>query len=75
VFEVRSPSDRWTEILKKAAEYLHFGVAAVYVFDPEPERVHSYFPDQPEQILTAADELAGTGPLSGFRVPVAKFFE
>ena len=74
VFEVRSPSDRWSEILRKVAEYLQLGVPAVYVFDPEPARVHCYFPDQPEQILTVADEFVGTGTLAGFRVPVAKFF-
>lgn len=72
VFEVRSPSDRWSEVLGKVAEYLQFGVPAVYVFDPETERVHCYFPDQ---ILTIADEFAGIGPLAGFRVPVARFFE
>lgn len=75
VFEVRSPSDRWTEVLRKVAEYLQLGVPAVYVFDPEPERIHCYFPDEPERILTITDELAGVGPLAGFRFPVAKFFE
>ncbi|HEX5103439.1 MAG TPA: Uma2 family endonuclease [Pirellulaceae bacterium] len=74
VFEVRSPSDGWSKILRMVAEYLQLGVLAVYVFDSEMEQVHCYYPDKPEQILTAADELAGVGPLAGFRVPVAKFF-
>jgi Uma2 family endonuclease len=75
VFEVRSPGDRWSEILRKVSEYLLFGVPVVYLFDPETECIHCYFSDRPEQILSAADELVGHGVLSGFRVPVAKFFE
>jgi Uma2 family endonuclease len=75
VFEVQSASDRWSEVLRKVAEYLKFGVSAVYVFDSEAVRIHCYFPDAPEQILTTADDFVGVGLLSGFRVPVAKFFE
>ena len=75
IFEVRSPSDRWTEILRKVTEYLLLGVPAVYVLDPETSRVHCYFADRPETILDVDDEFVGIGPLAGFRVPVAKFFE
>lgn len=75
VFEVRSASDRWSEVLRKVNEYLQFGVPAVYVLNPETSRVHCYFQDRPDEILNAADELVGIGPLDGFRVPVAKFFE
>jgi Uma2 family endonuclease len=75
VFEVFSPSDRWREMLFKVSEYLQLGVLAVYVFDPDTNRVHCYFPDRPDEILNSSDELAGVGPLSGWRVPVARFFE
>jgi Uma2 family endonuclease len=75
VFEVMSASDRWSEVLRKVAEYLQLGVSAVYVFDSQSERVHCYFPDQPEQILTPAEEFVGIGALAGFSAPVAKFFE
>jgi Uma2 family endonuclease len=76
VFEVRSPSDRWKYIHQKVAEYLDLGVPAVYVLDPDSERVHCYSLDQPDEILTRGEELVvGDGPLAGFRVPVAKLFE
>ncbi|MDX1944800.1 MAG: Uma2 family endonuclease [Pirellulaceae bacterium] len=75
VFEVLSPSDRWSEVLRKVTEYLLMGVPAVYVLDPDTTRAHCYFPDRPEVILNGDDELVGIGPLSGWRVPVAKFFE
>ena len=75
VFEVLSPSDRWSEVLFKVSEYLQLGVLAVYVLDTDTSRVHCYFPDRPDEILNASDEFVGIGPLAGFRVPVARFFE
>lgn len=75
VFEVLSPSDRWSEVLKKVAEYLLCGVPAVYVLDPELSRIHCYYPNHPEEILERPQQLKGVGPLENFLVPVAKFFE
>jgi Uma2 family endonuclease len=75
IFEVRSPSDRWPEILAKVNEYLQLGVPAVYVLDTDTSRAHCYYQDRPNEVLNAADEFVGIGPLAGFRVPVAKFFE
>src|SRR5690348_12208093 len=43
VFEVRSPSDRWSEILTKVAEYLEAGVGTVCVLDPQTETAHLHF--------------------------------
>lgn len=74
IFEVRSPDDRWREILKKVAEYLQIGTPAFYVVDPEENEIRCYFPDRREQILSLADEFVGCGPLAGLRVP-ARFFE
>jgi Uma2 family endonuclease len=42
VFEVRSPSDRWSAITGKVAEYLTAGVLVVCVLDPETESVGIY---------------------------------
>ena len=75
VFEVLSPSDRWSEMLRKVSEYLLMGVPVAYVVDPETESVHCYFPARPEVILAKDEELIGTGALAGFRATVAKLFE
>jgi Uma2 family endonuclease len=75
VFEIRSPSDRSRDVLAKVNEYLQLGVLAVYVLDPDSDRVHCYYQDRPDEILEATDEMIGVGPLAGFRVSVAKFFE
>jgi Uma2 family endonuclease len=75
VWEVRSPSDRWSLILRKVAEYLDAGVLVVCVLDPQTETAHLYYPDQPSQILTADQELTFPTILPGFRVVVRRFFE
>ena len=75
VFEVRSPTDRSSELLVKISEYLELGVPAIYVLDPDTSRVHCYYQERADEILNATDEFVGIGPLAGFRVPVAKFFE
>src|SRR5262249_15506388 len=46
VFEVRSPDDRWGDILTKVDEYLRAGVTVVVVLDPEPETAHVFRSDQ-----------------------------
>jgi Uma2 family endonuclease len=73
VFEVLSPSDRWSEVHRKVAEYLLMGVPAVYVLDPDLERVQCYYPNSPEEILDSKSELRGIGALAAFSVGVAKF--
>jgi Uma2 family endonuclease len=74
VFEVMSPSDRWSQMHRKVAEYLDAGVAAVYVLEPAFRTIHSFFADRPGQVFGEQDEFIGSGVLENFRRPVAKFF-
>ncbi len=75
VIEVRSPTDRWSQLFGKVGEYLGAGVAVVVVLDPNTETVSIYRDDGRQQILTTADELTIPDVLPGFAVPVAQFFE
>jgi Uma2 family endonuclease len=75
VFEVRSPSDRWSEIHGKVGEYLRVNVRAVCVVDDDTRSIHIFYADREPQILTANDELTLAGILDDFRVPVARFLE
>jgi Uma2 family endonuclease len=75
VFEVRSPGDRWRDILAKVVEYLDAGVTAVCVLDPGPQRAHVYYADEPEQIFSADEELVLPTILGDFRLVVRRFFE
>lgn len=75
VFEVRSPSDRWSELHIKVAEYLQAGVLAVCVLDDNSRTLHAFFADREPKVLTAADEFALPEILGDFGVLVARFFE
>ncbi len=44
VVEVRSPDDRWGDIVTKVDEYLQPGVGVVIVLDPDSETAHVFRP-------------------------------
>jgi Uma2 family endonuclease len=75
VFEVRSPSDRWKDILAKVAEYLQAGVDTVCVVDPDSETIRIYLPDQPGTTLGINDTLALSDLLPDFSWPIKELFE
>jgi Uma2 family endonuclease len=75
VIEVRSPSDRWPNLLAKVAEYLEVGVLAVVVFDEASETALLQLADAMPRRLGADDELALPEILPGFAVAVRAFFE
>jgi Uma2 family endonuclease len=75
VFEVRSPTDRWSRILTKVGEYLEAGVTLVCVLDEATLTARVYRADHPEQVFTADQELTLPEVLPGFQVSVGRFFE
>ena len=76
VIEVRSPTDRNSEVLAKVSEYLAADVAVVVVLDPALElaAVHRESDGFPQR-FSNGDELTLPDVLPGFSVPVKKFFE
>lgn len=75
VFEVRSPSNRWSELHVKVAEYLNVNVQAVCILDDVTKSVHVFYADREPQVLTADDEFSLPNVLGDFRVKVRRFFE
>jgi Uma2 family endonuclease len=75
VFEVRSPSDRWTDVVAKALEYLAAGVAVVVILDPKTESATVYRADVRSDIFEKDEALTLPDVLPGFSVVVARFFE
>ena len=75
VIEVRSPSDRWSNLLAKVAEYLEVGVLAVVVLDEESETALLQLADAMPRRLGADDELALPEILPGFAEALRVFFE
>lgn len=74
VFEVRSPNDRWPDLVAKAGEYLKAGVEMVCVVDPENETVVIYDAHHPGRTFTADEELTFPAWLGGLRLPVRELF-
>jgi Uma2 family endonuclease len=75
VFEVRSPTDRWTRVFAKAVEYLDAGVTVVCILDQMSERVLICRAEELPVTLHGDDELHLPDILGDFRVPVRRFFE
>lgn len=76
VIEVRSPTDRTSDVLVKVGEYLGAGVTVVVVLDPglECATVYRQTDDFPQRMHNG-DELTLPDVLPGFAVPVRRFFE
>jgi Uma2 family endonuclease len=74
VCEVLSPSDRWTEALQKASEYLKAGVLAVLIVDPKDRTAHVFEADRPPVALGPDDVLRLERILPGFEVVVGRLF-
>ncbi|MFZ1932397.1 MAG: Uma2 family endonuclease [Thermoguttaceae bacterium] len=72
--EVISPSDRASEVIAKAGDWLRFGCAAVWVVDPETKTVTVYSHRPQTLFLSANDTLVCEELLPGFSLPVSELF-
>lgn len=75
VVEVKSPTDRWSEIAVKVAEYLNVGVDVVCILDPADRTAVIHGSDAPPRTLSADETLEFPTILPGFNVPARKLFE
>lgn len=74
VFEVRSPSDPWTEVLEKVLDYLKAGVAVVVVLDPKTSTASVFRPNDLQDIFAVDQTLTIPDVLPGFAVAVGTLF-
>jgi len=72
--EVISPSDRASEVIAKAGDWLHFGCAAVWVIDPETKTVTVYSARPQTLFLSVKDTLTCEELLPGFSLPISQIF-
>ena len=75
VFDVRSPTDRWSRLIAKAGEYLEAGVSVVCLLDQVSETVQVYRADELPRTLHGDDELHLADILGDLRIAVRRFFE
>ena len=72
--EIRSDSNTWPEMRAKAAHYLEYGSAMVWLVDPEARSLELHLPDAAPQMLSGDDVIEGGEVLPGFRAAVGDFF-
>ena len=72
--EVMSPNDRFSELARKATDYLRAGGRLVWGIRPYDRRVIVWRANGEMQTLTLADTLDGEDVLPGFRCRVASLF-
>ncbi|MCY4080363.1 MAG: Uma2 family endonuclease [Caldilineaceae bacterium] len=74
IVEILSPNDPWAEIHQKINDYFSIGVDTLWIVDPDEETVFVYRTASQRTALRSGDTLAGTGPLTGFALPVSELF-
>ncbi len=73
--EVLSPTDRWSEVVKKISEYFHLGIPEVWVLDPVRHEVQIHLDTNgTPRTLRDGDTLASE-QLPGFECAVSELFE
>ena len=72
--EVISPSDRYTEVDEKVAEWLAAGTSMVVVVNPRNRTVRVHRPTTDSVLLTEKDTLDGGDVVPGWEMPVADIF-
>ncbi len=75
VVEIVSPSDTRRAVRDKARMWLSYGVALVWVVQPDTRTVDVYEPDQAAVMLTDNDTLDGAAVLPGFTCPISDLFD
>ena len=75
VVEVVSPYDGRWEVNDKARMWLGYGVALVWVVNPETRSVEVHRAGHKVAVLTGADLLDGLNVLPGFTCPVNQIFD
>lgn len=74
--EVISPNDTYSEVTKKAEDYLKDGVQLVWIVDPQQEQVIVY--QQGKNVLLKlekADTVSGYNVLPKFEANISQFFD
>lgn len=66
VVELRSRTDRLSELQDKMIEYIENGAQLGWLIDPKNKRVHVYRPNQTVEVLENPETVSGAPVLQGF---------
>lgn len=74
--EIRSPSDRLAEMIRKMDRYLRAGTELTWLVDPLKRQIHVRTQrDAVARLLVEGDDLTGAPVLPGFSLPVDHIFD
>ena len=73
--ELRSPSDRLSDLEAKMEEYRANGVRLGWLIDPKKRRVHVYRPGRPIEVLDDPRVVSGDPELPGFILELAPVWQ
>ena len=73
--EVISPTDRYTEVEEKVADWLGAGALAVIVIDPRRRTVKVHRSPTDTVLLAEADVLQVDDAIPGWQIPISDIFE
>lgn len=73
--ELRSPSDRLSDVKDKMQEYIDNGAHLGWLLDPTSRRVFEYRPDNPVEVLDNLDQISGDPLLQGFVLELREIWE
>ena len=74
VVELRSPTDRLSDLYDKLQEYVDNGARLGWLIDPIDKRVYVYRPGQPVESLDDPATLSGDPVLPSFVLPVRELW-
>ena len=74
VVELRSRTDRLSDLLSKMEEYIANGVSLGWLIDPSTRRVYVYRPNQEDVVLENPETVSGEPFLPGFELQTTKLW-
>jgi Uma2 family endonuclease len=74
VVELKSPSDRVSQLRKKMREYIEVGVRLGWFIDPDARIVEIYRPGADAQVLKNPTSVSGDPELAGFQMQTAEIW-
>ena len=75
VFEVKSPSNTWPDLLEKAEEFLNSEVFVVVILDTHYKIAKIYRPGKREELVSADGNLTIPDVLPGFSIQLSNLFD
>lgn len=74
VVELKSPSDRMTQLREKMREYMEVGVRLGWLIDPDAKLVEIYRPGAEVEVLKNPLVVSGDPELAGFKLMMAEIW-